>query len=118
MTGEPWPTVAARHARLIRPFPTKRLHEVLYHVSQESAAIDKAVTRLLIDHPADAEAWRFEVYALMASLASLRARCGDAMPVLEQMAGNADADHRRAVDAMVLVLRGMGEAQPAEQEAA
>lgn len=109
MPAEPWPVIARQHARLIKPFPTRRLPEVLYHVSTESSSIDNAVIRLQINPPTDPGEWRFELDALDTALRSLSARCGDALPALEEMARTADADFSRAVSAMLAVIRGIGE---------
>lgn len=96
-----------RHARLLRPFPTRRLSETLFHVYADAHAIEQAVTALLVDPPTTPERWVFEVGHIQILLTSLSERCLAALPALGVMIDSADGDFQRAVSAMEAVLRGL-----------
>lgn len=106
-----------RHARLLRPFPTRRLSETLYHVLADAHAVDKAVQGILVDPPMTPEAWVFELEHMRDLLGSLSARCGDAIPSLGLMVDSADADFQRAVSAMEAAMRGMQAFPPLRETA-
>jgi hypothetical protein len=98
-------------ARLIKPFPVKRLADALYHVQAEAHSIDQRLLRLQLDPPRLPEHWYGELEALTASLGSLEALCGDAVPVLGRMADQADGDWQRGLDVIVSMMRGLSDAE-------
>lgn len=101
------------HARLLRPFPTRALHRALYHVEQDAATVSKHLLRLMVDTPSLPEDWSGELHALADELESLAERCLEARLVVVGLARGAEGDFRRATDAMLAVLRGMGEGEAA-----
>lgn len=115
-------SVAVQYGRLLRPFPVKRLADGLYHVQADASAIMATLDALQREPPGSPEEWVEALDGLDVLLASLSGRCGDARPLLDQMAQSAHADFQRAVDAMVMVLRGLqlseGLEAPAELRAA
>lgn len=111
-TPEPWTTVAVRHSRLLRPFPIRKLADELYFVVEESTQISQQLDQLYRDPPSTPGPWVEALDHLGLLLGSLEARCRDAVAALEVLGDRADGDHRRAVDAMVLILKGMSEPPP------
>jgi hypothetical protein len=101
-------TAHLEHARLMRPFPVKRLTDALYHVQADAGQIAAVLVAVQTDPPRTPEAWVTELEHLLALLASLELRCRDAVPALEVLADQADADFERAVSAMLAILRGLG----------
>jgi hypothetical protein len=107
-----------QHSRLIRPFPLKRLAEVLYHAQAEAQSINHTLLRLQSDPPRLVDDWVDELERLNVSLASLEARCADARPALGVMVDQADGDFRRAVNGLVAMIRGLQAQEPPAQAAA
>jgi hypothetical protein len=104
----PWPLAAAEHSRLLRPFPVRRLHDrVLYQVLAEGNDLSRQVRALLIEPPATADEWRDALWRIGMSLETLADACDAAGSGVLELVDSADADHARAVEAMVCVLRGL-----------
>lgn len=104
---QPWPLTAIEHSRLLRPFSTRRLSDALYHVSSTAGDVRQRETRLLVDTPTDPDEWVFELTQIQNALACLAEYCDEAHDRLDTLVRSAHVDYGRAVDAMVLVLRGM-----------
>lgn len=94
-------------ARLLRPFPIRRLEDGLYRVGAEAHSISQQVNELYRRHPGSPEEWREALDRLDMSLESLRARCGDARPLLAQMFESSDGDWRRGTEAALVMLKGL-----------
>lgn len=106
-----------RYARLLRPFPTKRLAEKLYYVQADAHAIERKLIEVLVNPPQTPERWRAELQALDDLLDSLTERCTEVRPVLARMVEQSDGDFERAVTAMLGILRGLAQA-PRDEVAA
>jgi len=107
---EPWPTVAVRQSRLLRPFPIKRLQDrILFQLLAQAGQIETEVQRLLSDPPSTPEPWVDSLHRIGAWVETLADLCDEAAPLLELLIEQADGDYRRAVDAMVAIIRGIGE---------
>lgn len=115
--AQPWPLQAIAHSRLLRPFSTRRLSQALYHVNTAAGTLHQRETRLLIDTPNDPDEWTFELTQLQNELDTLADYCVDARSRLDVLVKSAHADHGRALDAMVAVLRGMSPPEVAEAPA-
>jgi len=98
------------HARLLRPFPVRRLHRALYHVEADAAAVSKRLLRLMVDTPSLPEDWSGELHGLADELESLAERCLEARLDVVEMARGAEGDFQRATDAMLAILKGESEA--------
>jgi uncharacterized protein Yka (UPF0111/DUF47 family) len=109
-------SVEVRHARLLKPFSTRRLRDALYHVQADADAIRHEVERLLREPPTTPEPWTESLFRLADLLASLVERCEEAMPKVDRLAEEAPADFRRAVTAMEHMLAGLRE-EPQEASA-
>ena len=99
-----------RFARLLRPFPVKRLADTLYHVQAESNGIDSRLIKLLTDTPVRPETWKFELDQIAGDLWSLAQRCQEAQAAVEAMIDEADHQFETAVDALTAAMRGMRDA--------
>jgi uncharacterized LabA/DUF88 family protein len=106
--AEPWPIQAIAHSQLLRPFSGKRLTLALYNVEQSGVQIADARQRLLIEMPTDPDVWAHRLTEIMNSLATLAEQCEDAWERIDLLVKSADVDYERALDAMVCVLRGVG----------
>jgi agmatine/peptidylarginine deiminase len=105
----PWTTQAIAHSKLLRPYSPRRFSDALYHVTAAAAAINGRHTALLLDMPADPDAWRFELAQLRNELETLAESCHEAWERLWLLDDQADGDYQRAIDAMALILGGMSE---------
>lgn len=94
------------YARLLRPFPAKRLADTLHQVLATSGGLNQRLIRLQIDPPATPELWRFELDMIAGDLWSLADYCQEAQTRVEVMAVDADRAFASAVDAMAAMLRG------------
>jgi hypothetical protein len=113
--AEPWPTQAIQASRLLRPYPVRRLTEALHHVEQTSGTISQNRLRLMVDTPVSPDEWAGYLAEIQDMLETLAEQCGDAWERLQRMIDSAPADHRRALDALVLILRGLSAPQEAEE---
>jgi hypothetical protein len=95
------------YARLLRPFPARRLRDVLWQVQANAAAVSTHVERLMIEPPASAEDCRFELDHLRGLLFTLAAACGEADPALGGLGCDADRAYRVAEDAVRVILEGL-----------
>ena len=93
-----------RYGRMLRPFPTRRLTEVLYHVEADSDSLIRIVRNLLVDPPQTADTWCEALYHLLDVLDSICERAIEARPHIERMIDTADADAERAAIAMRAIV--------------
>lgn len=110
-------SAAVAYARTIRPFPTKRLSDVTYHVVAEANSVGDAVNRMLIDPPGTPESWCQGLQEVTRLLIGLEERCQEVRPLIDEMYEDADRSYKVAVDAMLAILRGLqatGEPDPPE----
>jgi hypothetical protein len=107
-----------RHARLLQPFPTKRLADAIYQVTATATGIDQRVTRLLINPHVTVQAWCDELDAVRDELETLAEHCSMAFAKVGVIFDSADADWSRAIDAATAMLRGLAEEQPPPDEGA
>jgi hypothetical protein len=107
--AEPWPVQAMAHSKLLRPYSPRRLTQALYGVDQIAGSLANAQTRLLVDMPVLPEAWISELDRLQTDLFLLVEASREAWKALEGLKRSAPADYGRALDAVVCVLRGLGE---------
>jgi len=108
-------SIEVQFARLIQPFPLRRLSNILYPVQADAAALGLRLDRLLIDPPATPEDWRFELQTIATHLWSIADNARSAGPPLEGLMDRADADFEvalRAVRAMLSGLRVSDEDRP------
>lgn len=107
------PSPEVRHARLLKPFPVKRLNDrVLYQLLSQAADIGHEAQRLLINPPTTPEPWCEALTSIGTKIETLADLCDDAAPLVELMMDSADGDFQRAVDAMAAMMRGMAESPP------
>lgn len=99
-----------RYARLLKPYPTKRLAKDLAKVKEYSSAVDRKLTELLISPPTLPREWRHELASLDEMLFLLGEQCELTHPGLIEMWEAAEADYERSVTAMVGILRGLAQA--------
>lgn len=95
------------HSRLIRPFPVKRLADVLHQATSYAADIQSRVTVMQFDAPRDPEMWQATLQEIGAALESLADACDEAVPLVEALIRQAPQDYRRAVDGLVATIRGL-----------
>jgi hypothetical protein len=100
-----------RYGRMLRPFPTRRLVDALYHVESDAASLSAIVQNLLIEPPQTAAPWCEALYYALDCLDSLAERVQEARPALERMIDTADADAARAATAM----RALTEMLPSDE---
>jgi hypothetical protein len=93
-----------RYGRMLRPFPTKRLSEVLYYVEADAWSLVQILRDLLIEPPQTAEPWCDALYASLDKLDSICERAIEARAQIERMLDTADADAERAAIAMRAIV--------------
>lgn len=114
--GEPGPTAAIAHSRLLRPHSTRRLSNALYHVNATANSLRQHELALMIDPPVLPDEWAAGLDELQTELYLLVQYSRDAWRKLEWLQRSAPKDYERALEALVLILRG--EAALAELRAA
>lgn len=95
------------YSRMLRPFPVKRLSSILYHVLAVANDIERAMHALEADPPQIADHWCFELQQVEDALWSLTEYSIEAQAALHGMYDTAEADERRAMTAMVAIMRGL-----------
>jgi Cdc6-like AAA superfamily ATPase len=95
------------YSRLVRPFPTRRLRDSLYQTLAGAASIQHRADMLLMDPPVTADEWTDALYEIGNLLETLADACDDALPMLKRLVEQAPGDHRRALDALVTMVRGL-----------
>jgi hypothetical protein len=105
----PTTSQAVGYARLLRPFPTKRLADVLYRVDQDGAQLHNEMLKVLADPPGVPEAWCQVLQRLQGLLWEMEDEAREARAVLDEMYLDADRAFDVSVRAMECVLAGMRE---------
>lgn len=100
-------SAAVAYGRTIRPFPTKRLADITYHVVAEANSISHAVNRMLIDPPGTPETFCQGLQEVTRMLISLEERCVEVRPLIDEMYDDSDRAFEVGVRAMEMVLRGL-----------
>jgi hypothetical protein len=93
-----------RYGRMLRPFPTRRLADALYHVEAEGAALTRVLQNLLVEPPQTAEPWSEALYYVLDCLDGICERAMEARPQIERMIDTADVDAERAAAAMRAIV--------------
>jgi hypothetical protein len=96
----PEPIDAERYVRMLRPFPVRRLSEVLYHVQAEGDAVRAILNNVQIEWPQSVDAWTEALFYLLDCLDGLAERAIEVRPMIERMIDQADADAERAAVAL------------------
>lgn len=102
----------AAYSKLVRPFPVRKLHDTLYQALTQAESIRNAADMLLMDPPVTVEDWTDRLYEIVNWLDTLTEVCEVTAPKVERLIEQAPGDHRRAMAALVAMVRGL------QQEAA
>lgn len=98
---------AALYLGMLRPFPVKRLHDLLYHVVADVAAIERVLGALLLEPPSRIEQWTWALDQIETALWSIEQRACDVRPEVDAMHDTADAEAARAQLAMRWIMSGL-----------
>ena len=99
-------------ARLIKPFPVRRLADGLYQVNAGGNLIHQRLTGVLIDQPATKEAWCQELQAIKGMLMGLADACRDAEELVDELWDSADRDYEAGLRVVSSMLRGLSAYPP------
>lgn len=99
-----------QYARLLKPYPTKRLADGLYQLLATAHTLEHVLIEILIDPPATPEPWCQALQRLSGEAAVLEDCCRDAQAVIGELYDRADEQYEVAVAAMMSALKGMREA--------
>lgn len=94
------------YVRMIKPFPTRRLGEVLHQVLGTAALIDKLVVNAQIEPPRSADLWTETLFHIGDELELLQTLIDEAFPRLIQMIDEADHQYERSLSAVRALLAG------------
>lgn len=108
------PSTEVRYARLLRPFPTKRLADALYRVEADGTALHHELFAVLTDPPTVVEQWCQRLQTLTGLLMSIEEESREARDVIRGMYDDADRTFSVALRAMESMLRGLREADDAK----
>jgi hypothetical protein len=95
------------YSRLVRPFPARRLRDSLYQTLAGAASIQHRADMLLMDPPVTVEDWVAALHEIGTQLETLADACDEALPRLARLVEQAPGDHRRGLDALVKMIRGL-----------
>lgn len=95
------------YVRMIRPFPTRRLAEVLHQVLGTAALIDKLATNAQIEPPRTADLWVETLFHIGDELELLKQMIDEVFPRLTQMLDEADFQYERSISAVRALLAGV-----------
>ena len=97
------------HARLIRPFDTKRLAHGLHQVIATGNEVNHALNALLVDPPTTPEAWCQGLQRITGLLHELEDQAVAArVDVVEKLFDRADEDFETGLRAVSHMMRGLG----------
>lgn len=96
-----------RHARAIRPFPTRRLLSGLARLQGRSAYIGEVMARLAASEADGPEAYRYELGEAIDCLEDLAEAARAMREECSYAWDSADGDWERAVDAMQVIIAGL-----------
>jgi hypothetical protein len=97
----------AAYSKLLRPFPVRKLRDSLYQTLAGAASIQHQADMLLMDPPASPQEWTDALHQIGCQLETLADACDDALPMIGRLIEQAPGDHRRALDALVALVRGL-----------
>jgi pyruvate/2-oxoacid:ferredoxin oxidoreductase alpha subunit len=97
------------YVRMIRPFPTRRLGEVLHQVSGTMALVDRLVSNSQLEPPRTADLWTETLFHIIDELDLMHDLIEEAMPRLVQMVDEADRHYERSLSAVRALLTGAGD---------
>lgn len=95
------------YVRMIRPFPTRRLSEVLHQFSGTAAIIDRLVMNAQIEPPRSADLWVETLAHILDELDLMHDVIEEAMPRIVQMVDEADYQYERSLSAVRALLTGV-----------
>jgi hypothetical protein len=95
-----------RYARMIKPFPTRRLAEALYHVEADVGLIHRLATNAQIQPPTTPDVWYETLEHILECLWSLELRIKEAVPMIVALQDTADVDYERSISAITAIMRG------------
>jgi hypothetical protein len=93
-----------RYAKLVRPFPIRKLSDTLYFVGADAGVLAAMLTNAQIEPPQLADDWAELLWHMIDVLTSLGERAAAAIPVLEEMIDRADVEGERGQAAIRAVL--------------
>jgi len=99
-------------ARLIRPFPTRRLADGLHQVLGSGNWIHSRLTAVLIDPPATKEGWCQELQAIKGMLMTMADECQQAGALVDELFDSADRDYEAGLRVVSSMLRGLSAYPP------
>ena len=94
------------YVRMIKPFPTRRLNEVMHQVLGTAGLIDKLVTNAQIEPPRTADLWLETLFHIGDELDLLKDLIDEVFPRLTQMIDEADFQYERSLSAVRALLAG------------
>jgi hypothetical protein len=100
------PSEVMAYVRMVRPFPTRRLGEVLHQVLGTAALIDKLVVNAQIEPPRTADLWTETLFHIGDELALLKDMIDEVFGPLTQMIDEADFHYERSLSAVRALLIG------------
>jgi hypothetical protein len=95
------------HSRLVRPFPTRKLRDSLYQTLAGAASIQHRADMLLMDPPISVNEWTSALHEIGCALETLADACDEALPKIARLVEQAPGDHRRGLDALIALVRGL-----------
>ena len=108
--GEP-PSDLLRYARMVKPFPTRRLAEIIYYVEADAGLIHKLTLNAQVEPPTQPQLWRETLDHILDVLSSLSERIKEAEPKLVALYDQADNDYERSITAIVAIMRGLADGE-------
>jgi hypothetical protein len=99
-------------ARLIKPFPTRRLADGLYQVEAGGNLIHQRLISVLRDPPGTPESWCMELQQLKGLLLVLADECHEAVARVDGFYDRADEDFASSVRAIRLMGLGFAAEVP------
>jgi hypothetical protein len=94
------------YVRMIRPFPTRRLNEVLHQVLGTAALVDKLATNAQIEPPRTADVWVETLCHIGDELDLMHDLIEEVLPRLTVMIDEADFLYERSLSAVRALLIG------------
>jgi hypothetical protein len=95
------------YVRMVKPFPTRRLGEVLHQVLGTAALIDKLCMNAQIEPPRTADLWVETLWHIGDELDLLKTMIDETFPRLTQMIDEADFQYERSISAVRALLAGV-----------
>jgi hypothetical protein len=102
------------YSRLVRPFPVRKLHDSLYQAMAGAASIRARADTLAMDPPVTVDEWTSALHEIGTQLETLADACDDTLPLIARLVEQAPGDHKRGLEALVRIVRGL-QAEAAEE---